>query len=61
MKDVRPVQGHIEILFPISSQFVGKDTLIVTETSRNQRQCPTVYGSFELNVLPTSADVMCMF
>ncbi|ORY01852.1 hypothetical protein K493DRAFT_312246 [Basidiobolus meristosporus CBS 931.73] len=60
-KGTQAGQGNVEILFPVGSEYLGNNTLIVTETSRKQTQCPRVYGTHGLRVLPASGDVMCIF
>ncbi|KAK9708287.1 hypothetical protein K7432_009738 [Basidiobolus ranarum] len=65
--DIQSHNGPIELLFPITSRFIGNNTLILTENPskndrvRSARKCPSVYGAHKLQVLPSSSNVMCMF
>ncbi|KAK9722698.1 hypothetical protein K7432_002510 [Basidiobolus ranarum] len=65
--DIQSQKDAIEILFPITSRFIGNDTLILTGNPPkdakigSSTQCPSVYGVHKLQVLPSSPDVMCMF
>ncbi|KAK9708286.1 hypothetical protein K7432_009737 [Basidiobolus ranarum] len=63
--DLQSQQGGIEILFPITTRFIGNDTLIVTDTLNSGKikrpaGCPSVYAVHKVKVLPSSSDVMCI-
>ncbi|KAK9764361.1 hypothetical protein K7432_008187 [Basidiobolus ranarum] len=61
--DVQSQQGNIEILFPITSRFIGNDTLTLIDNKKNEKRpvgCPLVYGIHKVRVLPSSPNVMCI-
>ncbi|KAK9722697.1 hypothetical protein K7432_002509 [Basidiobolus ranarum] len=64
--DIQSQGNFIEILFPITSRFIGNDTLILTDTQKEGKKnrptkCPSVYGVHKVKVLPSDPDVMCIF
>ncbi|KAK9708289.1 hypothetical protein K7432_009740 [Basidiobolus ranarum] len=65
--DIQSQKGAVELLIPITSRFIGNDTLILTENSSNNdqvrspRKCPSVHGVHKLLVLPSSPNIMCIF
>ncbi|ORY01859.1 hypothetical protein K493DRAFT_312252 [Basidiobolus meristosporus CBS 931.73] len=60
-KDILSNQENIDMMFPVTSKFLGSNTLILTETSHNGMGCPTVYGAQELVVHPRRAGVICTY
>ncbi|ORY01850.1 hypothetical protein K493DRAFT_312244 [Basidiobolus meristosporus CBS 931.73] len=60
-KDILSNQENIDMMFPVTSKFLGSNTLLLTETSHSGMGCPTIYGAQGLLVLPRKADVMCTF
>ncbi|KAK9708288.1 hypothetical protein K7432_009739 [Basidiobolus ranarum] len=63
--DIQSQKGAMEILFPITSRFIGSNTLTLTDILKNGKTshpagCPSVYGVHKVKVLPSSSDIMCM-
>ncbi|KAK9708290.1 hypothetical protein K7432_009741 [Basidiobolus ranarum] len=63
--DIQSQKGAMEILFPITSRFIGNDTLILTNALKNKKNshpagCPSVYGQHKVKVVPSSPDIMCI-
>ncbi|KAK9759581.1 hypothetical protein K7432_017275, partial [Basidiobolus ranarum] len=58
-KYIQNQKGAIDLLFPVTSQFIGSDTLILTENPLKNdrigspRKRPSVYGVHQQLVLPS--------